>query len=272
MLKQRIITAVVLAALFLWSVFGMPVIWFSLFVGVFVSIAAWEWANIAGLKSAAKVIYVVFIASVMVVIEWLLVGSGFSDLIKPILLAAGVWWAIALLWVQGYPSSAILWNRTWVECLVGFFVLLPAWLSMTVLRSEPNGAWLVILVVLSVAVADIGAYFFGRKFGRRKLAVEVSPGKSWEGVWGGFACAVIVATVVGYISSEPFWKAYAVMIPASLISVLGDLVESMFKRARGIKDSGTILPGHGGVLDRVDGITAAAPIFTLMLILTEWQL
>lgn len=272
MLKQRIITGVVLALLFLVVVFWLPSIWFNLFIGLVVVLAAWEWGNLAGLSGAARVIYTGSMAALVAGFEWALNTPSSSDLILPVLTAAGIWWAVALLWVQGYPSSAVLWARQWLQCLIGYIVLIPAWLSFTVLHSQAHGSWLVILVVLAVAAADIGAYFVGRRFGNRKLAPEVSPGKSWEGFWGGFVCALLVAVAVGYISSEPVWKACLVFIPASLASVLGDLLESMLKRTRGIKDSGNLLPGHGGVLDRIDGITAAAPILALMLILTEWTL
>jgi len=158
---------------------------------------------------------------------------------------------------------------------MGVAVLLPTWLALSYLRNLPNGAWLLLMLVALVAIADIGAYFFGRRFGKAKLAPAVSPGKSWAGFWGGLACSVSFMAALWY-----FWPGgMPVSLPAmlvlaaitSLASVLGDLLESMVKRHRGIKDSSQLLPGHGGVMDRVDSLTAASPVFALGLMSVGWQ-
>jgi phosphatidate cytidylyltransferase len=123
--------------------------------------------------------------------------------------------------------------------------------------------------VLLVAAADIGAYFAGRRFGRRKLAPTVSPGKSWEGVVGGLAAVSLLAAIFALLRDVSLVLVLALALPAALASVVGDLLESMLKRFRGIKDSGSILPGHGGVLDRIDGLVAAVPVFTLAIIIAN---
>lgn len=134
------------------------------------------------------------------------------------------------------------------------------------LQRMPAGAELILVLIAVIAVSDIGGYFFGRRFGRSKLAIEISPGKTWEGFWGGMCASFVFAILLGFfggLEAVKFIKLCAVLVSTAAISVLGDLFESMIKRARGVKDSGQLLPGHGGVLDRIDGWTAAVPFFVL---------
>ena len=156
---------------------------------------------------------------------------------------------------------------------MGLLVLVPTAVACIYIRIQPQGAWLILMVVAVVACADIGAYFSGRAFGKHKLAPAVSPGKSWEGFWGGLGCSMLLALVVAHATNgDNWWILLALVIPTSLASVLGDLVESMIKRHRGLKDSSHILPGHGGLMDRLDSLTAAAPVFALGLMLSGWRL
>lgn len=276
MLKQRVITAVVLAVLFLGGLFFLSVTGFALAIGVVVMLAGWEWANLSGLTAQwQRLLYAAVVGGSVALAAWytgfLPAGELQTGPLQVLLLAACTWWAVALLWVQGYPSSALLWGHSIIKMLMGFLVLVPTWLALVFLRDQPAGEWLILLVMVMVACADIGAYFTGKAFGRRKLAPAVSPGKSWEGFWGGFACCLLLAVIVGCVFGGG-WLTLAIIAPASLASVLGDLLESMVKRQRGIKDSSQLLPGHGGILDRVDSITAAAPVFALAVLLTGWQL
>ncbi len=281
MLKQRIITAVILALLFLGALFSLSIDGFALAIGLVVMVAGWEWANMAGFKAQwQRVLYALFVGAAVVssghyteflALDRLEVGTLQLESVRTLLLVACIWWAVALLWVQGYPSSAVLWGHRIIKALMGLLVLIPTWLALVFLRDEPQGQWLIILVMLVVACADIGAYFTGKAFGKRKLAIHVSPGKSWEGFWGGFVCCVLLALLIGFGLKAGGWIMLAIIAPAGLASVLGDLLESMIKRQRGIKDSSQLLPGHGGVLDRVDSITAAAPVFALAILLTGWQ-
>jgi len=282
MLKLRIITAAILLSTFLVVLFLLPFFVFVVFVTVVVLIGAWEWANLSGFESSLqRLLYALVTASLMVSVGIYVDMAGSIktselmdlNLVRNIMLVAGAWWAVALLWVQGYPSSAVLWGNRWVRSFMGWLVLLPMWLAVIYLDQLPKGPWLTLLLLLTVVVADTGAYFFGRAFGKRKLAVNVSPGKSWEGFWGGlFCCALLAMLVAVYTGSERWLVLIIILLVTSLSSVLGDLMESMVKRYRNIKDSGRILPGHGGVMDRIDSITAAAPIFVLALLLSGWDL
>lgn len=275
MLKQRIITAIILALVFLGVIFSLDATGFAAVVALVVMIAGWEWANMAGFKAQwQRFGYGLLVGLILVSCgyysQFIQAGVVALEPTRTILLVACTWWAVALLWVQGYPASAVLWGHRLLKALMGLLVLVPTWLALVFLRGEPQGQWLILLVVLVVASADIGAYFSGKAFGRRKLAPQVSPGKSWEGFWGGFICCILLALVVGFKVGGG-WMMLAIIAPAGLASVLGDLLESMVKRQRGIKDSSQLLPGHGGVLDRVDSITAAAPVFALAVLLTGWQ-
>lgn len=270
MLKQRVATAIVLAALLLGAVFGLAPPWFSLFVAAVILLAAREWAHLAGAGRMLAFFYCGLVAAVMAVLFHYL---GFSeqaaraDEIRPLLLGGCVWWAVALLWVQGYPSSALLWGSVSVRLAMGVLVLLPPWLALSWLAALAGGRWLIILVVVTVAAADIGAYFAGRAFGRHKLAPRVSPGKTLEGLLGGLLLAVLVLAAILSINPELrtlWWQWGLVVAFTALASVLGDLLESMIKRHQGVKDSGTLLPGHGGLLDRIDSLTAALPVFALL--------
>ena len=278
MLKKRIITAVCIFAVFLISLFSLPEVYFDIFIGIVLLVCAWEWANLSGFQPyKQRIIYCVLFGALMLsLVPYLDMFTGEQldqEKAKSIFLLSGLWWTVALLWVQGYPSSAVLWGNRWLRAAIGMLVLIPSGLSLVFLYQQPQGVWLIILVVAIVATADIGAYFSGRAFGRHKLAKNVSPGKSWEGVWGGLLCCAILALGVAAFTDFSVWlTVLAIVLPTAMVSVLGDLLESMIKRHRGIKDSGRILPGHGGVMDRIDGLTAAAPIFSLAIILSGWQL
>jgi phosphatidate cytidylyltransferase len=276
-LKLRIITAIVLATVFLLSLFFLPWYGFIVFVGVVTLIGAWEWANVAGFASTSqRFLYSVLTVAVMFLVAsytGLAEGAVYLHETRNVLIVAGTWWAVALLWVQGYPSSSVIWSSRWVRALMGWLVIVPCWLSLSYLHQEQQGSLLILLVMITVIVADTGAYFTGKAFGRHKLLVKVSPGKSWEGFWGGLIACLLLALLVEIYTGFVEWKSFfVIMLFTSLGSVLGDLLESMVKRHRDIKDSGKVLPGHGGMLDRIDSITAAAPIFTLGIILSGWSL
>ncbi len=274
MLKQRVVTAVILALFFLGALFFLPGWVFVVLIGSVLAVAAWEWANLSALKSSvSKFSYVVVVVLLSLACGYFSDWARSPEVLKVLLLIACAWWAVALLWVQGYPSSAVIWGAVPVRLLMGILVLIPAWLGFSFLRQTDSGAWLVLFVVLLVSAADIGAYFTGRAIGKRKLAPNVSPGKSWEGVIGGVVLAALLAlSFNAFFQIGSWYSLIFVAIPTAFVSVLGDLVESMMKRHCGVKDSGRILPGHGGVLDRVDGLVAAIPVCTLVFISGQWQL
>lgn len=273
MLKQRVITALILAVIFVSALFGLPAGYFSFFIGAVVLVGAWEWSSLAGFSARwQRALYVLFN---FIALFWVSAYLGFEgeaspDLnrasIQELLVGGCVWWALALLLVQGYPSSALLWGHKALRLLMGLLVLIPTWVALVYVRQQEAGAWLVLLLMLIVAMADSGGYFAGKRFGKHKLAPAVSPGKTWEGFAGGLIANCLLATVLSVSLDVDLLLILVLVVPTSLISVLGDLLESMLKRHAGIKDSGVILPGHGGILDRVDGITAAAPVFALALL------
>ncbi len=277
MLKHRVITALVLTALLLAILFAANAFYFPWFMAAVFLVGAWEWAGLSSFhKFWQRTLYVLAVALVFLSIGYVVglqrAGELNNVLVKQLLIVACMWWSLALLLVQGYPTSAILWGHPFVRLLMGVLVLAPSWLALIYVRLQPQGAWLVLMMVAIVAAADIGGYFSGRRFGKHKLANAVSPGKTIEGFVGGLLSNVLLASVIAYFSASNLWILLAIIVPASLYSVLGDLLESMVKRQAGAKDSGTILPGHGGILDRIDSITAAAPVFALALLISGWSL
>lgn len=260
MLRQRVVTAALLIPLVLAGLFGLTGGAFALFTGAVVLLSAWEWANLAGFERiVARLGYVLALALLMVV-GWL---SGAAHAAWPLWLSV-IGWLVNFYWVARYPRCREQWHAPSIRLAMGLWVLLPCWVGFIQLRA--SGIEWLLYVLLLVWLADIGAYFAGRRFGRRKLAPRVSPGKSWEGVYGGLvAVALLALGFSGWIEltiGEWGWLILATLLVA-LISVLGDLFESMLKRLRGLKDSGNLLPGHGGVLDRIDSLTAAVPLFAL---------
>lgn len=259
-LHQRVLTAVPLLIGLLVVLFVLPV-WVAVAASTaLIALGAWEWSAFAGLKSSlARGAYVACVALLMVVVTWLVpkvIG------LPVILWTALAWWLLAFCWVLRYPTRV----PPAVAAAAGLFVLLPAWSSIVaILRVPQLGASLLLFGLCVVFAADIGAYFAGHRFGRIKLAPQVSPGKTWEGLIGGVLVAGLVAAAGGTILGLPLGFIVPIGLGVAALSVVGDLTESMFKRGVGLKDSGQLIPGHGGVLDRLDSITAAMPTFALAL-------
>ncbi len=275
MLKQRIITALVLVITLGSGVYYFPYSGFLLFAAVIILLAGWEWANLSGLSSMpGRCAYLVLLAASLLATGAYCSLAQLSQInlanVQQLLGLGGIWWAIALLWVKAYPASAVLWGSLPARAVMGLLVLVPCWLALVYLRSLDDGIVCLAYLIGIVVTADTGAYFSGRKFGKSKLAPAVSPGKSWAGFWGGFICASLMAASIGAFYSIAGLSHVAligVTMVSALASVLGDLLESMIKRHRGIKDSSKLLPGHGGVMDRIDSLTATAPVFALFVIL-----
>lgn len=272
-LKTRIITALILAPIAIGGIFFLPPLGFALFTGAIITIGAWEWANMSGMTSQlARVVYAAVIAAVM---YGLLNVSAVA-----VLWLAVIWWFICFLMVRSYPAGSERWGGLPVRAVMGLLVLVPAWVGLNHLRTGSfqfgdvaNNLLVILFVFCVVWVADIGAYFAGRAFGKAKLAPRVSPGKSWAGVWGGLVAVAVFAVIVSQLASAPMDQTLLLVIASlatGLVSVLGDLLESMLKRFRGIKDSSQLLPGHGGIMDRIDSLTAAIPVFALIITQVGW--
>jgi phosphatidate cytidylyltransferase len=256
-LRQRILTALIIAPVVLVTLVVLPPVATWILLSALVLMGAWEWTAFPRFQDGRlRVLYLIAIALAMAA-SWHFSGSD-SGLQVLLYVAAG-WWLVAFVWITTYPKATAL-----LAILAGFLILVPAWTALARLSlAHEHGRLLVLLLLLLVIAADVGAYFAGRHLGRLKLAPKVSPGKTWEGVLGGLATATLVALIASWsldVRTGPFLALCAGVVIAS---VVGDLTESMFKRYAGLKDSGSFFPGHGGVLDRIDSITAAAPFFVL---------
>ena len=269
-LARRVVTAVVLVPVVVVGILQLPTPYFGLLMALFVLAGAWEWAGLCAYPAAARAIYVAVLALLLLLAAVLL---GQAEAARIVLWIAVLFWMGALFWVARYqaglatPAAESRIART----VAGVLVLMPAWVALYVLHGGGAlGPERVLLLMLLVWSADIGAFFTGRRLGRRKLASRVSPGKTVEGVLGGVVLALVVlAAYSAFRSSGAGWSVLFFVVGAVtvLASVLGDLLESLIKRMAGVKDSGVLFPGHGGALDRIDSLTAAAPVFVLGLIL-----
>jgi len=276
MLRQRVLTALVLVAVAGGALFALSPAGFGAFVAIPLLLAMWEWSALAGLRNLPLRFVYVLAGAVLLGAVALFSGLGFGaprDLpVRDVLGAGCLWWSLALLWVMSYPASAPLWRPRLLRALIGWLVLIPAWAALVYLRAQPSGIAWVLVVLGLVAAADIGAYFSGRAIGGAKLAPAVSPGKTWSGFWGGVVSVQVFLALVWFAGALPnigLLPLLAAGAVTALASVLGDLLESMVKRERGVKDSGRMLPGHGGMLDRFDSICAAAPVLALAVLLLE---
>ncbi|MEQ1581380.1 MAG: phosphatidate cytidylyltransferase [Steroidobacteraceae bacterium] len=258
MLKQRLLTALVLVAVLLVILLVLPGKMAVGILGLLILQGAWEWSAFLRTSSTAtRAVYVV-VVGVLMAIAWL--AARDLEVLKALLVMAVLWWIIAFLWLSLRPG-----NVTPVSAAIaGLLVLIPAGVALGHLHLlAPSGPQWVIFLVILVSFADVGAFFAGRFFGRLKLAPRVSPGKTWEGLLGGLGLSMVTAWLGSLWFAVPAGPFLALCAPVVLVSVVGDLTESMFKRYAGLKDSGTLFPGHGGVLDRIDSLTAAAPLFLL---------
>ena len=262
MLKQRIITAALLIPMVIEVIFLLDAAWFSAVFAVFVAVGAWEWAGLCKLSEKYKYLYSLITVLILAGLYW----TSDSDVYNSVIFSGVVYWFIAVILVFLYQKQRNLLSKSpLVLLIVGLLLLIPMWVSLTVLKSFPeNGASLIMFLMLLIWGADTAAYFVGKKWGKRRLASRVSPGKTWEGSIGGIVAGIAIA--LAYVTvSDAISNGGIALIALSIltvsISIIGDLMESMVKREADIKDSGSIFPGHGGVMDRIDSLTAAGPVF-----------
>jgi phosphatidate cytidylyltransferase len=255
------VTGLLLAGLVIAILLLMPPAVAVATVLLVVAAGAWEWAGFAGLVAPlARLGYVVAIG-LAVGAAWRLTSS--PPALVAFLAATAAWWVAAFVWLVVAPAR----GGPRAAALAGFAVLVPAAVGITrLVQIDDDGQALMLFLLILIAAADVGAYFGGRALGRRKLAPRVSPGKTWEGFAAGMLAAMLAAGAGAVLFGRPLVPWLAVCAVVALVSVVGDLAESMFKRRAGLKDSSALLPGHGGVLDRVDSLTAAGPLFMLGLL------
>jgi phosphatidate cytidylyltransferase len=255
-LRKRVLTAVVLAVALLVVLLALPAVATVVVITTIVLLGAWEWSAFLQLPSAALRAAYVGLVGLLLFGAWSFsVTSAGRDIVMLIALA---WWLIALLWIALAP------RRTTGRPVAGESALVPAWLALIRMRVVlPDGAQWVLFALVLVWVADIGAYFCGRRFGRVRLAPQVSPAKTWEGVFGAMLLSALVAIAGAAWFHLPLGTFLALCLGVVGFSIIGDLTESLLKRYAGVKDSGTLFPGHGGVMDRIDSITGAAPVLFL---------
>ncbi len=267
MLKQRILTALILIPLVISGILYLPVAAIAAILAILMLQGGWEWSRLAGMQSGAmRGVYVAFLAVVLGLVWWQMKPGM---LIQGLVTASAIFWLLATLWIF-FPQLGK--SKTIVNMLIklgaGILVLLLSWYALLAVQATPQQGpvWILYFLFL-IWIADSGAYFAGRAFGRHKLAAVVSPGKTWEGVAGALVLVFL------YSLTAPYWLPLTegqagTIIWISLllvpVSVIGDLFESLMKRQSGIKDSGQLLPGHGGVMDRIDSLTAVFPVYLWM--------
>lgn len=267
MLQTRIVTALVLLVVLATGLFAAPDwLWLGLVV-VIVTAAAWEWQRLAGLESGVALAYAPITAALFICLaKW-----------APTFVVSLIWMVAAVFWLLVVPLW-LLWKwplqRIGVfNVFLGWLLLLPAGMVMLALRAEVSG-WPLLRLLLVAWLADSFAYLFGRLFGRHKLAPMISPGKSWEGVFGALLTLAIYGwfvPVIPYLTqmqNHLIWLGVGLLLTG--VSVVGDLLESLFKRQAGMKDSSQLLPGHGGVLDRIDSLLALLPVAMALNVLIQW--
>ncbi len=266
MLRTRVITAVALMPLVLGMLFLAPRGWWALFALLVAMLGAWEWGRLCGFEPLAQRAFLAFSGSIGMALATLYIVSPLRLYPE---VAQALLWTAAAFWIVGVPA----WLRAkprlpaWALGVAGWIVLWPFWVALVDLRDR--GRWLLLAAALVVWIADIAAYFAGRRFGRRKLAPAISPSKSWEGVYGALAGVMAYGLALLLWSSgpapTPWWALFlAALALLTAVSVVGDLFESWMKRVAGVKDSSGLLPGHGGILDRIDALTSALPVAALL--------
>ncbi|WP_019211539.1 phosphatidate cytidylyltransferase [Yersinia massiliensis] len=280
MLKYRLITALILIPVVIGALFLLPPVGFAIVTLFVCMLAAWEWGQLAGFASRSQRIWLAMLCGLLLVLMLLSLpayqhSAHLPQVSVPLWLSMG-WWLAALLLVLTYPRSAAFWRDSrLLRIIFGILTIVPFFWGMVALRQygydqhHNIGAWWLLYVMLLVWGADSGAYMFGKLFGKHKLAPKVSPGKTWEGLIGGLVTSALISWLFGRYAPLDIIpeKLLICSVVAALASVLGDLTESMFKREAGIKDSGHLIPGHGGILDRIDSLTAAVPVFACLMLL-----
>lgn len=269
MLETRVITALVIIPLLVSAVLLLSVKSLAFIFGVVIIIGAWEWSRLSGFTSMiSRLAYIALTIFIMLQsYNWI----EQPKLLSYMLYAVFIWWLFAFLWLTITSPDKLLANvlNVYIRGLIGLILLVPAWLSLLALHTQGNnGPYLLLAFFILIWVADSGAYYSGKIFGCRKLAPVISPGKTIEGVYGALFAAFLASIIIALFLDYNFLQIIifsSITLFCIIFSIIGDLFESVAKRNAGIKDSGTFFPGHGGVMDRIDSLTSAAPLFLLSL-------
>ncbi|HLT64226.1 MAG TPA: phosphatidate cytidylyltransferase [Pseudohongiella sp.] len=279
MLGQRVITAIVMLIVLYAGTAWLSPAAYAGFLSLIMLPALLEWAEFIGLqRKRDKMLWLLLVTTVLIPILIMLVlpgGVPSSTGVAIVSAVAMLYWFVVFWLIRDYPQGQQRWDSPWKIGVMGVISLLPTWVGLFYLKILDPSGLLVFCLIGMVSIVDIGAYFSGRAWGKAKLAPTLSPKKSWAGFWGGLAsCAALTSAILAWvhISIQPLsvdlW--ILLLVAAMLLavfSVVGDLFESMLKRHRGMKDSGRLLPGHGGFLDRIDSLMAATPVFVLALVI-----
>lgn len=261
MLKYRFLTALILVPIVLVVIWFLPMPWFAILMAAVIVWAAWEWALLMNIhQTLYRLLYMLLIVGV-------LVGSYFLPVQWVLVVSLIAWlWAFAAVICYQFEKKPLGFQHPWVVGIMGALALVPCWLSISVLREDIGGPiWLLFALVVIWAM-DTGAYFAGKFWGKHKLIPHVSPNKTREGLYGGVALVFVIALIVSLAFRVPCYRLVTICVLSiitALFAAVGDLFESMLKRQVDVKDSGRGLPGHGGILDRIDSLIAALPVFTL---------
>lgn len=264
MLEQRLLTAAGLGAFVIASVMLLSTAQLAVLLGGFTLAGAWEWGRLSGLSAAGRIYYVLLVSLALGAAWW---AQTRTAGVWTLSVTALVWWLAAGAWLTRYPHGEVRAAAlTLMKAAAGVLALVPAWMALLVLHGQRDGRHLTLFLLVLIWSADSGAYFAGRRWGRVKLAPRISPGKTRAGVYGALCATLLWALAGGVwmgIQRAQLAQFVVLCLLTVMFSIVGDLFESVLKRYAGVKDSGSLLPGHGGVLDRVDSLLAAAPIFLL---------
>lgn len=271
MLWSRVFTAALLLPLAIGGILGLPASSLLAVLGVIVFLGLYEWSDFCNFSWLQKGGYLTLGMLSLGCIAVLAQGT-------PLLFMGAFFWLLPLYWVVIYrPQQRVHWlHLRSVKACVGVWILVQAWYAVAVLRALPFGVYWILIVCLLIWSSDIFAYFIGKRWGRKPLALSISPGKTQAGLYGGVLGALLISCLIFYafqwvsekprlLTPEHFFTWLGFSFFTVLLGVLGDLFESLMKRLAQVKDSGTLLPGHGGVLDRIDSMLAALPFYALCL-------
>jgi phosphatidate cytidylyltransferase len=271
-LKQRVMTALVLLPLVMAAIFALPASWFMVLIAVILLGGSWEYRRLAGLTGQMSGYLLLLVQAVILTLLFIYRTYWHIDILVYLCVCCIAWLLMFGRLKLYHPDSQPDGNYRAISLATAIVSITTGWFAFSWIRMQPEGSWLILLLLLIVFAADTGAYFAGKTFGKRKLAPKISPGKTRAGLLGGLVAAPLVALLAAKLmplSDINYVNLILLSLVTGLVSVGGDLLISLHKRTSGIKDSGNLLPGHGGVLDRIDSLLAAAPFFALGLLISQ---